>query len=57
MQSTNTQYLTVLRAKHEELEQAIEQEYLRPAPNGVTVQMLKRQKLRIKDKIARMMPH
>lgn len=48
---SDTQYVTVLKAKHEELDAALEEQYLRPLPDGMLVQMLKRQKLRIKDRI------
>ncbi len=37
-----------------ELDQAIEDETKRPLPDGLVVQMLKRQKLRIKDKLYRL---
>ncbi len=40
-----------LKARHEELEVAIDQERGRVAPNVLLVQMLKRQKLRVKDKL------
>ena len=48
------EYTTVLKARHVELDQAIETETKRPMPNGLVVQMLKRQKLRIKDKLYRL---
>ena len=48
------EYVTVLKARHEELDQAIETETGRPLPDGLVVQMLKRQKLRIKDKLYRL---
>ncbi len=47
-------YITVLKARHVELEQAIKDESRRPLPDGLVVQMLKRQKLRIKDKLYRL---
>ncbi|MGB8273849.1 MAG: YdcH family protein [Alphaproteobacteria bacterium] len=43
-----------LQTKHAELEQAIEVENNRPLPDELHIQELKRQKLRIKDEIARM---
>ena len=48
------EYITVLKARHIELDQAIETETKRPLPDGLVVQMLKRQKLRIKDKLYRL---
>jgi hypothetical protein len=48
------EYISVLKARHEELDQAIETESARPLPDGLVVQMLKRQKLRIKDKLYRL---
>ena len=48
------EYISVLKARHVELEQAIEDEARRPLPDGLVVQMLKRQKLRIKDKLYRL---
>ncbi len=47
-------YITVLKARHVELEQASVDESTRPLPDGLVVQMLKRQKLRIKDKLYRL---
>ena len=40
-----------LKARHDEFDEAIEEERNRAAPNAMLVQMLKRQKLRIKDKL------
>lgn len=40
-----------LRARHRNLEDAIDQEISRPLPNDDTLHDLKRQKLRIKDQI------
>lgn len=40
-----------LRARHRNLEEAIDQEISRPMPNDETLADLKRQKLRIKDEI------
>ena len=42
-----------LKQEHQSLEQAIEQEMCRPLPDTAHVGDLKRQKLRIKDKIFR----
>ena len=51
---SDDEYITVLKARHVELDQAIEDEIKRPLPDGLVVQMLKRQKLRIKDKLYRL---
>lgn len=44
--------IETLRVQHRNLEQAIDQEVHRPAPNSDMIADLKRQKLRIKDQIA-----
>jgi hypothetical protein len=44
-------HIEALRAKHAELDRAIDQENKRPLPNQDAVSDLKRQKLRIKDEI------
>jgi hypothetical protein len=44
-------HIGALRAKHAELERAIDEENKRPLPNQDAVSDLKRQKLRIKDEI------
>ena len=54
MPVSDDEYITVLKARHVELDQAIEDETKRPLPDGLVVQMLKRQKLRIKDKLYRL---
>ncbi len=54
MPVSDDEYITVLKARHVELDQAIENETKRPLPDGLVVQMLKRQKLRIKDKLHRL---
>ena len=51
---SENEFITVLRARHVELDLAIENETKRPLPDGMVVQMLKRQKLRIKDKLYRL---
>ena len=43
--------IEALRAKHAELERAIDEENRRPLPNRNAISDLKRQKLRIKDQI------
>lgn len=40
-----------LKNRHEELEEAIDEERNRAAPNVMLVQLLKRQKLRVQDKL------
>ena len=45
-----------LRTEHQNLEQQIVEENLRPHPDELRIQELKRQKLRIKDEIARLSP-
>ena len=44
--------IDALKAKHQALENAIEQENSRPLPDDVTIVSLKKQKLRIKDELA-----
>ena len=48
---TQTEYIVNLKVRHQELEHEIQRERGRPLPDGMLVQALKRQKLRIKDKI------
>ncbi|NQU72733.1 MAG: YdcH family protein [Rhodospirillales bacterium] len=43
-----------LKARHEKLEEAIDEERNRASPNPMLVQMLKRQKLRVKEKLHQM---
>ncbi len=45
-----------LRIEHQSLEQQIVEENLRPHPDELRISELKRQKLRIKDEIARLSP-
>ena len=44
-------HIEALKAKHAELERAIDEENRRPLPNADAISDLKRQKLRIKDEI------
>ena len=44
--------IDALKAKHQALQNAIEQENSRPLPDDVTITSLKKQKLRIKDELA-----
>jgi hypothetical protein len=50
-------HIEALRAKHAELERAIDEENKRPLPNQDAVSDLKRQKLRIKDEIFQLERH
>ncbi|HET6522642.1 MAG TPA: YdcH family protein [Geminicoccaceae bacterium] len=52
-----SEYVESLRSKHAELEQVIIEESLRPLPDQALLSQLKRQKLRIKDEIARLTTH
>ena len=47
-------YVESLRSKHALLEQQIDDEMHRPLPDQATLSRLKREKLRIKDEIARL---
>lgn len=47
-------HIASLQDKHAELEHEIELENSRPLPDELHIQELKREKLRIKDEIARM---
>lgn len=49
--------LDSLKAKHADLESAIEVEIRRPYPDTVVIGDLKRKKLRIKDELERIVPH
>ena len=49
--------IEALKAKHAELERAIDEENRRPLPDRATVSDLKRQKLRIKDEIFQLERH
>ena len=44
-------HVTALQAKHEGLERRLRDELTRPAPDGVKIQDLKKQKLAIKQEI------
>ncbi|MDP7651683.1 MAG: YdcH family protein [Rhodospirillales bacterium] len=44
--------IDALKAKHQALETAIEQENSRPLPDDVAIVDLKKQKLRIKDELS-----
>ena len=51
---TMQDYVDSLRSKHALLEQQIDAELHRPLPDQSTLTRLKREKLRIKDEIARL---
>ncbi len=51
---TTQDYVESLRGKHAFLEQQIDEEMHRPLPDQSTLTRLKREKLRIKDEIARL---
>ncbi|MCX7863445.1 MAG: YdcH family protein [Novosphingobium sp.] len=46
-------HVTALELKHAGLERQIEEELSRPLPDDTRLQMLKKQKLRIKEALAR----
>jgi hypothetical protein len=47
-------HIEALKAKHASLEQAIDQENMRPHPDDDAICSLKKRKLQIKDEIARL---
>lgn len=47
-------HLEELRRKHEILEQEVEQAQKNPAPDGLAIAHLKKQKLRLKEEIYRL---
>lgn len=47
-------HLSSLAEKHRRLEQAIEEENSRPHPDDIRLHALKREKLRLKDEMARL---
>ena len=51
---TVAEHVDALRAKHATLKQAVEQENQRPHPDDLHIAELKREKLRIKDEIAKL---
>ncbi len=51
---TMQDYVESLRSKHAHLERQIDDEMHRPLPDQSTISRLKREKLRLKDEIARM---
>jgi len=51
---TVAEHVAALRAKHAALKQSVEEENQRPHPDEFHIAELKREKLRIKDEIARL---
>jgi hypothetical protein len=51
---TVAEHVEALRAKHAALKQYVEEENQRPHPDEFRIAELKREKLRIKDEIARL---
>ncbi len=51
---TVVEHVEALRAKHSALKQAVEEENQRPHPDEFRIAELKREKLRIKDEIAKL---
>ena len=51
---TVAEHVEALRAKHAALKQSVEEENQRPHPDEFHIAELKREKLRIKDEIARL---
>ena len=47
----DSSHVAALQAKHEGLERRIQDEMSRPAPDSVTIQTLKKQKLKIKEEL------
>jgi hypothetical protein len=47
-------HISALQLKHQGLEQQIRVEMSRPLPNEAAVQLLKKQKLRIKEELAQL---
>ncbi|HEY5608851.1 MAG TPA: YdcH family protein [Alphaproteobacteria bacterium] len=50
------EHIRALRAKHADLEGQIVQETSRPLPDQIAIVSLKKQKLKIKDELARLSP-
>lgn len=48
-----TSHVNALQTKHAGIERLIHEELCRPMPDAVTIQALKKRKLRIKEEIAR----
>ncbi|MGJ0237877.1 YdcH family protein [uncultured Novosphingobium sp.] len=48
-----TSHVSALQNKHAGLERQIQSEMSRPVPDAVAIQALKKQKLRLKEEIAR----
>jgi len=50
-------HIEALRNKHQGLEEELKQETQRPLPDSAAIAKLKREKLRLKDEIARLEKH
>ena len=50
-------HILTLKTKHATLERALKQERLRPQPDTQQIAKLKREKLRLKDEIAKLALH
>ena len=53
---SDEELMKALKAKHSELENALESEISRPHPDGELVSSIKKQKLRVKDELAQLSP-
>lgn len=51
---TKDEHTASLRTRHAELEEALEAETHRPVPDQAAISGIKKQKLRIKDELARL---
>jgi len=49
--------IEALKVRHAELDQALHTEEIRPMPNEIRISELKKEKLRVKDEIARLGIH
>jgi hypothetical protein len=47
----DTSHVSALQLKHAGIERKIQQEMIRPLPDNVVIQTLKKQKLRIKEEL------
>ena len=51
--SAASSHVTALQSKHAGLDAQLREEMSRPAPDAATIQFLKKQKLRLKEELAR----
>jgi hypothetical protein len=54
---SNEERVAALKAKHQAIEEKIQEEEARPHPDDIALHQLKREKLRIKDEIAGIAVH